>query len=609
MNGVVLSGGLFQVFSFIDKYCISYEEIKNHMIKSLSLLNLEPKKILDKYEKITSFDDLSEKSIEKINEKFLEELNTNNKEKILNIFEAKNIEVISLTHLKNFILKFKKFYFNYENLLYLLFDYNIFKLFKIESESLSFSLNINIEQIKQTLNVSYQKFLIFDFDLNRLYKYHILGAFTIYLSCLVNTEYFCDEHKTYCIRLREKNLSVINDKGMFFDFAIFFFIQIINYLKYIENYNTELKDVNGRNLSEKIQNKTGAFNILIIYRYFFKKKEIKRATFFLCDDDLLYTTYVGDYSKNCYDYLEKYYLKDEKNRISAVIAKLSSNFILSNYYQLLKDFSKIQQKYQDVFYCNNAENSEMFSVRQKMVEYMKKYLTIKKFPKIKLPLSFIIEYSKSDTYEKFNKFLEKNNIHYPLMLKFSSTIEKYEHYMFNIVCGEGLKNFIKFLNEFVGNDDKKEIKIIIQQFINHGGFYIKLYRIEKKSYCFFRPSIPDPKEEYINKFEEYKNGYLKLQTQNLVSKEYKNFWKKVNGDNEIYLYKDKIDQNLINNLGENFENYSKDSLVGLDLLYDYKKDEYYLFDINQFPGYKELNDNFDKIIKNHLLIGLKKAKK
>ena len=113
MNGVVLSGGLFQVFSFIDKYCISYEEIKNHMIKSLSLLNLEPKKIFDKYEKITSFDDLSEKSIEKINEKFLEELNTNNKEKILNIFEAKNIEVISLTHLKNFILKFKKFYFNY----------------------------------------------------------------------------------------------------------------------------------------------------------------------------------------------------------------------------------------------------------------------------------------------------------------------------------------------------------------------------------------------------------------------------------------------------------------------------------------------------------------
>ena len=146
----------------------------------------------------------------------------------------------------------------------------------------------------------------------------------------------------------------------------------------------------------------------------------------------------------------------------------------------------------------------------------------------------------------------------------------------------------------------------MQQFINHGGYIIKLYRIANKSYFFYRPSFPDSKIEFINKYEEYKRGFLELTTNFLVSNEYKIFWQKVNGVNSNY--KDNVDENLLSKIGEKFEQFSGDSLIGLDFLLDIENLEnkkYYLIDVNQFPGYKELNKDMGKIIQEHILYYVK----
>ena len=61
-----------------------------------------------------------------------------------------------------------------------------------------------------------------------------------------------DEDKGYIDQFNNNNLDILNDKGIFYDFSLTFMIQCINYIKYIENYEKELKQYEGNTLLEKI---------------------------------------------------------------------------------------------------------------------------------------------------------------------------------------------------------------------------------------------------------------------------------------------------------------------------------------------------------------------
>ena len=106
---------------------------------------------------------------------------------------------------------------------------------------------------------------------------------------------------------------------------------------------------------------------------------------------------------------------------------------------------------------------------------------LKKDEKIFLPKSKEEYYINIDTFDKFKKIMNENKLNFPLMLKFSGDTEKYDHLIINILCDSGLVNFIEFFEEYTKKDKKEKIKIVLQQFINHGGYIIKLYRIANKS--------------------------------------------------------------------------------------------------------------------------------
>ena len=595
MNCVLLSGGLFQIYSNIKENYLSYEDITNKLIKSYIKENPNIKNIFNKYLKIkTEIMDINE-----INESFLKELNIDN-----NLFECQkeNFETINLQLFYSFINKFQKVFFHYGNLLYLLFDLNVFNALNIETKNIIFCLDIN-DILKQD-NIDYKKYIIFDTKLENLLYYHNLGFFTVYLSHLSKMDLENDEEKNYIDKFNNDNLAILNNNGIFFDFSITFMIQILNYISYISNYGKELKPYKGNTLSEKIISKTGAYNIILIYRFFFKKGEIKRVNFFMSNDKVIYTTYIGNYKKDCYSYFNKYYISNENQKPNGLIAKLSSKICLNEYSQLIKDLIKIRKENPEIYFFNNPENTSKYLIRGEQLNmincFIKQCLTNNE--NILLPKSKEENYKNIDTYEKFIKYMNENNITFPLMLKFSGETIKYDHLMINIACDMGVKNFINYFKEYTKNDHKEKIKIVLQQFINHGGYIIKLYRIANKSYFFYRPSFPDSKIEFINKFEEYKRGFLELTTNFLVSNEYKTFWKKVNDINPNY--KDNVDENLLSKVGKKFEKFSEDSLIGLDFLLDIdnlENKKYYLVDVNQFPGYKELNKDMGDIIKEHVL--------
>ena len=602
MNCIILSGGLFQIYSNIIENYLSYEDLSNKLMKLYVLNNPNLKTIFQKYQNINVLED---NNINEINQKFIKEIDS--QKQINNLFEGQknNFETIDLKQLYLFFDKFNKIYFNYDNLLNLLIDFNVFKLLDIENKKIIFCLNI--KEKFEDKNIIPQKSLIFDNKLENLYYYHSLGCFTVYLSHLVKIDLKDQQQKEYIDKFNDYNLSILNNKGIFFDFSLTFMIQCINYIKYIDNYENDLKKYEGNTLSEKIRNKTGAYIVMLIYRFFFKKGEIKRCNFFICTDKILYTTYIGDNKKNCYYYFNKFYMSNQYQKPNAFITKLSSNICLIDYSQLIEGLIKIKKEHPEIFFCNNIENTKKYLIRGEQIKMITNFVNNYNSNKILLPKSLEESYLNIDTFEKFNSFLKKNNIIYPLMLKFSGSEKKYEHLIINIVCEEGLKNFIEYFKIYSLNDNKEKIKIVVQQFVNHGGYVIKLYRIKNKSYFYYRPSFPDSKKEFISKFEEYKRSFLELSTSELVTKKYKEFWEKVNGVNNNY--KNNVEEIFLSKVGEEFEKYSKDSLVGLDFVLDIKKGIYYLIDVNQFPGYKEMFNVFGDIISEHICLGINKIVK
>ena len=414
-----------------------------------------------------------------------------------------------------------------------------------------------------------------------------------------------NEQKEYIDKFNDHNLNVLNKNGIFFDFSLTFMIQCINYIKYIKNYEKELENYEGITLSDKIRSKTGAYNVMLIFRFFFKKIEIKRAIFFLCSDKVLYTTYIGDNKKNCYYYLNKFYFSDKYKKPDAFITKLSSNICLTDYHQLIEDLIKIQNENPEIFFSNNIKNVKIYLNRSLQINMIKNYITQLKSKKMQFPKTIEEVYLNIDTYDKFNDVIIKNNFKYPLILKFSGDDIKYDHLIINIIYEDGLKNFIEFFKEYTSKSNKAKIKIVIQQFVNHHGYIIKLYRIQKRSYFYYRPSFPDSKIEYIKKYEEYKKGFLQLTNAGFVSPQYRQFWEKVNGINNDY--KNYVDENFLSKVVNSWEEYCGDTLFGLDFLFDKENGIYYLIDANGLPGYKELYNEMNEILSNHIVMWINLA--
>jgi len=350
MNCFLLSGGLFQIYSNPIDYFISYEDICSKTLDYYSSTHPNIISTFNKYYNVIFLCQNEQINLEKINRDFINELNLDSHKPLSLLFEDRksNFETIVLKYLDLFIQKFQKVYFSYENLLYLLIDYNIFKLLGIDMNEINFTLNINLTLNEEKINP--KKCLICDYNLNNLYYYHSLGCFTIYLSHLAKMSLPTQEDKDYINNINENNLKVLEEKGIFFDFSLTFMIQSMNYINYMDNYNVEFKDVNGKALSEKIINKKGAYNVLLIYRFFFIEKELQRAQFFLCTDEILYTTYIGNHFSNCYYYLNKYYLSKDYSKIDCVLCKLCTSCCLSTYPQLISDLSRVRKEHPEIFF-------------------------------------------------------------------------------------------------------------------------------------------------------------------------------------------------------------------------------------------------------------------
>ena len=394
------------------------------------------------------------------------------------------------------------------------------------------------------------------------------------------------------------NLKILKKYKKFFDFSLFFFIQLTNYIPYIKEVNKKIKGAQcDQNKLEEELNSKNLVNCLVFYRYFFKAGEIKRAHLFICNDKVNFISYFGSFGQEDFDDLLDLNLC---GKFHCILPKFCDpqdiryfSKIINTIQQYLKDNNKI------ISFCN-LDNKDIYLKRELMINFMNDFTKNLNDSKILIPKSFSLHYKDVYEYEQFKSFMDKNEIKLPLMLKFEGPTKNYNHLMINIITDEGLKNYIEYMKNY-SKGKENQITQIIQSFINHGGYVIKMYRINKKNYFFYRPSFPDVSPDLVNEFEEYKRGFFETSTSVLTKDEFKNFWEKVGRKKDVKQEIGEKGENFLSIVSDKFEDKVKDTLFGLDFIYDYEKKVYYLIDMNQFPGYKELIPVMNNIISEHII--------
>jgi len=202
--------------------------------------------------------------------------------------------------------------------------------------------------------------------------------------------------------------------------------------------------------------------------------------------------------------------------------------------------------------------------------------------------------------------LQKNNIYFPIILKYTSDNPIFKHQASIILNENYLDNFInKYINKIY--DEKYNTSMLIQHITQHGGYVLKLYHLGNKNFIDYRSSLINIDEANTKMVEELfeGNGYWNFKTIMLESDEYKNkIWGKYvekNGvENKIKKNKKLFDYIL--NVVSLFEIYSHMGLFGIDIIID-NKNKLYIIDANSLPGYKkgfeiekDLRNYFKKII-------------
>ena len=196
--------------------------------------------------------------------------------------------------------------------------------------------------------------------------------------------------------------------------------------------------------------------------------------------------------------------------------------------------------------------------------------------------------------------LQKNNIEFPIILKYTSNNPEFKHQISIILNENYLDNFINnYLNKIL--DEEYSTTVLIQHIVNHGGYVLKIYHMGNKNYIDYRSSLIDINEENKELVNDlFKNGgYWNFKTIMLESDEYKNnIWSK-------YTTKDGVEKNIINNkdlmdyiinITNLFEIYSHMGLFGIDIIIE--KNKLYIIDANSLPGYKKGFD-VEKDLRNY----------
>jgi hypothetical protein len=451
--------------------------------------------------------------------------------------------------------------------------------------------------------ISSKNFIILDNKISTLLKFHNIGCWTILLTPLVFSHLDKDEKlQKETIEIIKNNVNFIKESESsdldkkFFRFSTNNFYQLFFYYLEIEKINLSSQDSNTANLQalDDLLNKLKPVRVLQFLRTLRRSQEFKKQRFYISNEKVLFLSHIGgdDISINL--------------NFDIVLAKTVEVKDLKLYSDLLSNIVSYCEK-NNLIMANNISLLKKFVEKDHQGDYLTEFINSAEIQEIKKEYSLNVYYPSSTNISldsildknNFNKILHENNLKFPLVIKYKGHSNYFKHlitYLFEETC---VDNYIKSLTE-INEEDRKDTTVVLQSFVNHGGRVMKIYHINNTNFIDYRHSLPDVNKNLIDHFKE---GYWTFKTIELENGKYKEILEKFN------------DEDFIKNIteGENskklefaykicdmFQKFSKFSLFGVDLLYAYEENAFYIIDVNSLPGYKIKNVDLAEMFREHM---------
>lgn len=201
--------------------------------------------------------------------------------------------------------------------------------------------------------------------------------------------------------------------------------------------------------------------------------------------------------------------------------------------------------------------------------------------KIKTPVHIEVPAGKERT-ESISSVIKESNFNYPVFFKTVNAASTKESHLMGIALTE------KGASELEGNPVFQEFDHIIQEVINHDQVVFKVYVLGDLVQINKRKSVPnvDYNPEEVEQHSFFFHSQTPFKEMGIGRSNYKP--EEINVDEDIVMA---IQKHIHEELGL--------SLYGLDILRETKSGDYYIVDINYFPGYKEIT-SFGDVMLEHL---------
>lgn len=500
---------------------------------------------------------------------------------------------------------------DFENIYQTVYNYELYIINKFKNinknKICNFSIEyINLKFLNEQIKLQPKSYFIYSDNISYLINYYNLGCWVCFLTY---NYYSFRENDNYCILTNNINMELIKNNKLDYNHNIFIF-QAISIYQNIFYYDIII-DINNKSL-DIIANYNRLLNYFVInntitclkfFRIFPKDSDFNKTNFVISSNQILYKTFFNENELKNFIY----------NNYNLVSLRITDYQDIIQYKELFNDIIKYSK------YFNIKINEELFIIykfmyRKTMNEALKDFiLHINKYnDKLVINSKYILDSPNSfildgkyinDSFNlnnnvsnnnvcKFKEYLDSLYMRYPFIVKYNSDNIEDNHMLTIVYNNSGLTSFLKHIE----NNLSYNLVCLFQKFINHNGFYIKTFYINKQVYIFTRRSFPNIIINNIDmSFKDF-NGFINTKTKNISSLFNKNN-DCVDNDNILLISNELKD--YITNIILSFVNYFDINLISIDLILEQDSNKLYILDCNYYPAFKELKSELSYLLNSH----------
>lgn len=463
-----------------------------------------------------------------------------------------------------------------------------------------------------------------EFEIIKLnYASELDSSFADYVYLVFNNLLFSSKEKVYS-DYKHKNLSEIYSQKMPIDLIIETLMQANYFIKFAFENHAEASLNENNNIKRFIElnkitrNKffnSKQKNVLYFFMEDNSPKIYRKRLLALSNEKIKYTPFISreGINEDLFDFLygkkidvllqraPYFYLESEekknlclgledyistRNKFSlkmSSFAMVEKLFFRYNCYLFIKNF--VDSKYQEVMGKFNLKIDVPFSIPYSIDN-----------DKLKILNAPITEAEIQNTLDCITAEIlvrmKQENLDFPVIIK---PDQCEVHKMFLILSESGIKKFVNVNNLKMLVNNKH---FLVQKMIKHDGLMFKNFFINKKSYTFIRPSLPNLEGKNLE-IAHFKDNCFTFKNEFLYNKEDDSFWNSIENFQEEKLLAD-VNYQLIDYISTHFAHQMDINLFGLDYLYDKETKTYYILECNYFPSYRELKEKLSNEFTEHI---------